>query len=216
MNDRNKRGSHEVDTENTKEPVWETLLFFPFNLICWIVNFVFNTILLFPKVMWWILFKKEQREIGVSEKVLRNMVSVYLYVFAVMLILEGMLVGCGVHDPEFVKEDVKCSFQLFMGISAEALQTIPKECCGFIHICIGLVLFVMAHRMSVRRVCKNCHLNRGVRKVGAELVHEGNWVPVRGSDGKIQYEQENIYKNIYQCKECDWGYTSTGTEIRRK
>lgn len=155
------------------------------------------------------LFKKEQRRIGWYEMIPRNIASAYLYFLAVILFLEGCGQGC-------LQISGKMCFFRLLGISVETIQMIPKEHCGLIHIGVGLMAFIMAHRISVRKVCAYCHLNRGVRKVGTELIHVGNWVPVETSNGSIRYEQENMYKYTYECKECGEGYTTTGTEVRRK
>lgn len=165
----------------------------PFKLIRKIVNFLFKTISLFPKIIWWILFKKEQRRIGWYEKIPRNIASAFLYILAVILFLEGWARGC------------------------YASQGIPEDryAYGLIYVGVGLMAFFMAHRISVRKVCEYCHLNKGVERVRRELIHEGYWVPVETSNG-IKYEQENIYKYTYECKECGEGYTATGTEVRRK
>lgn len=174
--------------------------------ICWrIISSPF-------RVLWWILFKKEIREIKWYEKIPRNIISAYLYLLAIFFILEG-LGGCIVYHPSLPKEH--CAFELFLGISTVDIQMIPREICGFVHICIGLIAFIIAHRISVRKVCMNCHLNRGVKHVRKELVHEGYWVPVQ-KDGRICYTQENIYKHHYECKECGWGYTTERTTTRQK
>ena len=147
------------------------------------------------RVLLCILFKKEQREIKWYEKIPRNIISACLYYIA----------GCGL--------------LYFIVGAGNGEKEVPLENIGFLGpldiMAITIVSYIIARRLSVRKVCENCHLNRGVKHIRKELVHSGNWVPVQRS-GTDFYEQENVYKHYYKCKECGWGYTTQAIETKTK
>ena len=232
--------NNSTSTSKTKSNLWKNVIIVPYKMCCKIARNVF------ANIWWIIThIGKEHRDIKWYEKYPRNAIAILILIFALSFLLEAVfnilpiITGesstVAVITGESAFYDMGgCLPRLGIGLACLQLAQITGEA-WFItwmddfewvkghgsfpfisHFVVGLMLICIAEWVSVRRVCKSCYLNRGMYNEGRDLIHEGDWLLMRESDGKLYHEQENTYRYTYRCRECGWGYTSTRTETRRK